>query len=121
MKADERPLIWVGSSKKDLLELPTEVRRLIGHVLHFAQCGDQHDAAKVLKGFGDAGVVEVIASEANGTYRAVYTVRFAAAVFVLHCFQKKSTRGIATPQREIEIIRQRLQTAERIAKELSHG
>lgn len=116
--ASERPLLWVGSSKKDLLELPVRVRRFFGHALDFAQRGEQHGAAKVLKGFGGAGVLEVVEDDADGTYRAVYTVRFREAVFVLHVFQKKSKRGIATPQADMEVIRQRLKVASIVAQEL---
>jgi phage-related protein len=79
------------------------------------------DAAKVLKGFGGAGVLEVVEDDEGGTYRAVYTVRFEEAVFVLHCFQKKSKRGIATPKQDMEIIRARLKVAEAMAKEMKNG
>ena len=116
--AVERPLLWVGSTKKDLLELPVPVRRFFGHALDFAQRGEQHGAAKVLKGFGGAGVLEVVEDDADGTYRAVYTVRFREAVFVLHVFQKKSKRGIATPQADMAVIRQRLKVAAIVAQEL---
>ena len=98
--------------------MPTDVRRFFGYALSLAQAGDQHDAAKVLKGFGSAGVLEVVEDDAGGTYRAVYTVRFEEAVFVLHCFQKKSKRGIATPKEDMNIIRARLKVAEALAKEL---
>ena len=87
MSHDNKPLIWMGSSKKDLMALPLAVRKFFGHALDVAQRGDRHDAAKPLKGFGSAGVLEVLEDDAGGTYRAVYTVRFAEAVFVLHCFQ----------------------------------
>jgi phage-related protein len=116
--ASERPLLWMGSSKKDLLELPVPVRRFFGHALDFAQRGEQHGAAKVLKGFGGAGVLEVVEDDVDGTYRAVYTVRFREAVFVLHVFQKKSKRGIATPQADMEVIRQRLKVAAIVVQEL---
>lgn len=96
---EEKPLEWIGSSHKDLMALPMDGRRFFGYALSLAQAGDQHDVAKVLKGFGGAGVLEAVEDDAGGTYRAVYTVRFAEAVFVLHCFQKKSKRGIATPSR----------------------
>lgn len=114
----ERPLLWIGSSKKDLIALPIPVRRFFGHALDFAQRGEQHDAAKVLKGFGGAGVLEIVEDDADGTYRAVYAVRFQEAVFVLHVFQKKSKRGIATPQADMNIIRQRLKVAAVVAQEL---
>ena len=115
---DERPLEWIGSSYKDLLHLPTEVRRFFGFALSLAQAGDKHDSAKVLKGFGGAGVLEVVEDDVGGTYRAVYTVKFAEAVFVLHCFQKTSKRGIATPKEEMDIVQARLKIAEAFAKEL---
>lgn len=99
------------------MALPADVRKFFGHALDFAQRGGQHDAAKVLRGFGDAGVLEVVEDDAGGTYRAVYTVKFEEAVFVLHCFQKKSKRGIATPKADMDIIRARLKVAEAIAKE----
>ncbi|MBN3802183.1 type II toxin-antitoxin system RelE/ParE family toxin [Paraburkholderia sp. Ac-20336] len=118
MKTSEKPLVWIGSSKKDLVALPVDVRKFFGHALDFAQRGDQHGATKVLKGFGGAGVLEVVEDDAGGTYRAVYTVKFEEAVFVLHCFQKKSKSGIATPKEDMEIIRARLKVAEAIAKEL---
>jgi len=117
----ERPLVWVGSSKKDLMALPTQVRKFFGHALHFAQVGERHEAAKVLKGFGSAGVLEVVEDDADGTYRAVYTIRIEEAVFVLHCFQKKSKAGIETPKRDIDIIRLRLKAAEVLAKEMRDG
>ncbi len=114
----EKPLEWIGSSYKDLMTLPADVRRFFGYALSLAQAGDQHDAAKVLKGFGSAGVLEVVEDDRSGTYRAVYTVKFDAAVFVLHCFQKKSKQGIATPKEDLAIIRARLKVAEAMAKEL---
>jgi len=118
MPIEERPLEWIGSSYKDLLDLPTKVRRFFGFALSLAQVGDKHDSAKVLKGFSGAGVLEVVEDDVGGTYRAVYTVKFAEAVFVLHCFQKKSKRGIATPKEEMDIVHARLKIAEAFAKEL---
>ena len=117
----EKPLFWIGSSKRDLMALPVGVRKFFGHALNFAQEGEQHAAAKVLNGFGGAGVLELVEDDAGGTYRAVYTVKFQEAVFVLHCFQKKSKRGISTPQKEMEIIHARLKVAEAIAKEIRDG
>jgi phage-related protein len=116
----EKPLEWIGSSHKDLMALPTEVRQFFGYALSLAQSGDQHDAAKVLKGFGGAGVIEVVENDAGGTYRAVYTVKFKEAVFVLHCFQKKSKQGIATPKADMDIIHARLKIAQTLAKERPH-
>ena len=118
MPSNEKPLEWIGSSHKDLMALPSEIRRFFGFALSLAQAGDKHDSAKVLKGFGGAGVLEVVEDDVGGTYRAVYTVKFAEAVFVLHCFQKKSKRGIATPKEDMNIVRARLNVAEALAKEL---
>ena len=116
----QKPLEWVGSAKKDLMALPVAVRKFFGHALDFAQRGGQHDSAKTLKGFGGAGVIEVIENDAGGTYRAVYTVKFEEAVFVLHCFQKKSRSGIATPKVDMNIIRARLKFIEALIQERRH-
>lgn len=116
----EKPLVWVGSTKRDLLGLPLSVRRLFGFALGEAQLGGRHKDSKVLKGFGGAGVLEVVETDEGGTYRAVYTVNFAVAVFALHVFQKKSKSGIATSKPDIELIHARLKIAERLAKEMSH-
>ena len=118
MFSNEKPLVWIGNSHKELMALPDGVRRLFGFALSLAQSGGKHDAAKVLKGFGGAGVLEVVEDDIGGTYRAVYTVKFTEAVFVLHCFQKKSKHGIATPKEEMDIIHARLKTAEAYVKEL---
>jgi phage-related protein len=121
MVSKEKPLAWIASSYKDLMVFPPDVRRRFGYALSLAQMGDQDDAAKVLKGFGGAGVLEVVEYDAGGTYRAVYTVKFAEAVFVLHCFQKKSKSGIATPKADMDIIRARLKVAEALVQELRHA
>lgn len=118
MNGAEKPLEWIGSSYKDLLALPADVRRRFGYALSLAQHGDQDDAAKVLKGFGGAGVLEVVEDHMGNTFRAVYTVRFAEAVFVLHCFQKKSKSGITTPKADMNIIRERLKVAEALVQEI---
>jgi phage-related protein len=120
MTDKEKPLQWIGSAKWDLMALPVAVRKFFGHALDFAQRGEQHDAAKPLKGFGGAGVLEIVEDDVGGTYRAVYTVKFEEAVFVLHCFQKKSKRGIETPKADMNIIRARLKVAEVLVKELRH-
>lgn len=117
----EKPLEWIASSYKDLMALPSDVRRRFGYALALAQKGDQDDAAKVLKGFGGAGLLEVIEDYVGGTYRAVYTIKFAEAVFVLHCFQKKSKSGIATPKTDMDIVRARLKVAEAMAQELRNA
>jgi len=121
MKSLETPLLWIGGSKKELLVLPLAVRKVFGYALGLAQRGGKHDSAKTLKGFGDAGVIEVVENDEAGTYRAVYTVRFAEAVFVLHCFQKKSKHGIETPKADMDIIHARLKAARAWAKELRNG
>ena len=116
MEKQPKPLRWIASTKKDLLAMPATVVRAFGHALSQAQFGDKDANAKPLSGFGSAGVLEVVESADGGTYRAVYTVRFADAVYVLHCFQKKSTQGIATPKPDMDIIRSRLKAAEDHAK-----
>ena len=112
-------LRWIASAKDDLSAMPTEVRRAVGYALFAAQQGEKHDDAKVLKGFGDAAVLEVIARHDGDTFRGVYTVRFGEMVYVLHVFQKKSKRGITTPKKEIELIRKRLKLAEQDHKQWS--
>jgi phage-related protein len=114
-----KPLRWIASAKEDLSAMPTEVRRAVGYALFAAQQGEKHDDAKVLKGFGDAAVLEIIARHDGETFRAVYTVRFGEMVYVLHVFQKKSKSGIATPKKELELIRKRLKLAERDHKQWS--
>ena len=92
--------------------MPVKVVDLFGYALHLAQQGGKHTQAKPLKGFGSAGVLEVVENNDGNTYRAVYTVKLGDAVYVLHCFQKKSHEGIATPQHDIELIRDRLKLAQ---------
>lgn len=95
-----------------------DVRKFFGHALDFAQRREQHSAAKILKGFGGGGVLEIVANGQDSTYRAVYTVKFREVVFVLHVFQKKSKSGIATPKPDMEIIRKRLKVAEKLSQEI---
>jgi phage-related protein len=109
-----KPCIFVGASRRELQALPDQVRGEIGHALYEAQCGGTPLAAKPLKGFGGRGVLEIVENFDGDTYRAVYTVRFADVLYVLHAFQKKSTKGIATPQRHLDLIKLRLQQAETI-------
>jgi phage-related protein len=104
-------LVWIGPSLADLRDFPEEVRQVMGFALYLAQAGDKHPDAKPLKGFGGAGVLEVVDRFAGGSYRCVYTTRFTGAVYVLHAFQKKSRRGIATPKRAMDLIRARLDQA----------
>jgi phage-related protein len=107
-----RPVRWIGSSRDDVRGFPEPVRLRIGGALWEAQIGRKAPWAKPLKGFGGAGVLEIVDDHDGDTYRAVYTVRFPAVVYVLHAFQKKSKRGIATPQHEIALIERRLRRAE---------
>ena len=117
MKEAERLLIWIGSTRKDLRAFPRQVRRDIGQVLYAAQQGETDPAAKPLQGFGGGSVLELIADHEGDTWRAVYTVRFEEAVYVLHAFQKKAKKGIATPKKDIDLIRRRLAEAERLHTE----
>jgi phage-related protein len=116
--ASPKRLEWIGSSKKDLKELPETVVQVFGYALYLAQIGQKHEQAKPLRGFGSAGILEVVEDWRGNTYRAVYTVRYAVRVFVLHVFQKKSKSGVATPKADVELIRIRLKAADRRAKEL---
>ena len=113
MESGIKPVRWVGSSKKDISTFPRPVKQDIGHALFAAQNGDMDPAAKPLKGFGGRSVVEVVADHRGDTWRAVYTVKFEDAVYVLHAFQKKSKAGIATPKKELDLIKQRLADAEK--------
>ena len=117
MSEAERPVVWVGSSRRELREFPREVRRDIGQALYAAQQGMTDPAAKPLKGFGGARVMEIVERYRTDAYRAVYTAYFDNAVYVLHVFQKKSKSGIATPKHEIALIRRRLAEAERHYRE----
>ncbi|MBU2766502.1 MAG: type II toxin-antitoxin system RelE/ParE family toxin [Acidithiobacillus ferriphilus] len=111
-----KALAWIASARKDLKALPEEVQDVFGYALFLAQTGEKHDQAKPLKGFGSAGVLEVVEDHKGDTYRAVYTVRFEHAVYVLHCFQKKSAQGKATPKPDMDLIHTRLQAAEKDAR-----
>ena len=111
---DIKPLIWVGSSLKDLKAFPEVVKDEMGYALFEAQCGLKPIAAKPLRGFGGASVLEIISDYQTDTFRAVYTVKFGERIYVLHAFQKKSKRGTATPQAEVEIIKRRLKQAEEL-------
>jgi phage-related protein len=111
-----KPLVWVGSSLHDLRAMPDVVQSRIGYALYVAQQGDKHRDAKPLRGFGGAKVLEVVIDYRSDTFRCVYTVRFARAVYVLHVFQKKSKAGRETPRADTMLIGLRLREAERIAK-----
>ena len=114
---DPRALVWIGTSRADLKSFPQAVRRDLGQALYAAQCGETDPAAKPLKGFGGARVMEIVDRYDTNAYRAVYTARFEDAVYVLHAFQKKSKRGIATPKLELDLIRGRLAEAHRLHRE----
>jgi len=107
-----KPVVWIGSSRSDLASFPEDVKDAVGYALYIAQRGGKHADAKPLRGFGGAGILEIVDDHAGDTYRAVYTVRLAGRVYVLHVFQKKSRTGITTPKAVIELIRSRLKRAE---------
>ena len=108
----EKPLYWIGSSLKDITRFPSDVLRSVGFALSAAQYGGKHLAAKPWKGEGP-GILEVVKDYDGDTFRAIYTVRFAQAVYVLHVFQKKSPRGIETRQSDVVLVRERLKVAQR--------
>lgn len=108
--AGEKPLHWVGASRRDLLALPEFIVSRIGFALGVVQYGGRPPSAKPWSGSGP-GVLEIVEDDAAGTYRAVYTVRFEKAVYVLHVFQKKSPSGSRTAQRDVWLIRERLKAA----------
>ena len=108
----EKPLFWIGSSRHDLLDFPEAVKDDIGVALSVAQFGGKHPKAKPWKG-ADPGVLEIVEGHEGNAYRAVYTVRFEEALYVLHAFQKKSPRGIKTAQTDVDLISRRLKSAGR--------
>jgi phage-related protein len=108
----QKECFFIGSAKKDIRGLPEEVRQHFGHAIHRVQCGERPLDAKALKGFGGRSVLEVVEDFDSDTYRAVYTVRFVEAVYVLHVFKKKAKKGAETPKHDIELIKQRLRDAE---------
>ena len=107
-----KPVVWIGSSLNDLREFPEDVHDIMGYALYLAQTGGKHQSAKPLKGFGGAKVLEITDDCDGDTYRAVYTVKFGDTVYVLQAFQKKSKKGIATPQQDIKLIEERLKRAQ---------
>jgi phage-related protein len=111
-RSELKPCIFIGSSLKDLKRFPTRDQNRVGYALNQMQEGDEPIAAKALKGFGGRTVLELIDDFDSDTYRAVYTVRFAGVVYVLHAFQKKAKKGIATPRQDIDLIKSRLRDAE---------
>lgn len=111
-KQPRKPVKWVGSAKRDLIAMPEDVKDVFGHAIDLAQAGGKHTNAKALTGFGSAGVLEVVEDHQGDTYRAVYTVKFAGWVYVLHCFQKKSKSGAQTPKKDMDLINTRLKAAQ---------
>ena len=109
---NSKPVVWIGSSKEDLQSLPATVQDVFGYALYLAQVGKKHPETKPLHGFGGASVLEVVEDYRGNTYRAVYTVRFVEAVYVLHVFQKKSKHGVATPRSDVDLIKERLKRAQ---------
>ena len=107
-----KPVSWIGASYKDFRAFPDPVQDTMGYALYRAQIGAKHESAKPLKGFGGAGVLEIVADHVGDTFRAVYTVKFATTIYVLHAFQKKSKAGVKTPTEVLELIRRRLKAAE---------
>lgn len=103
---------FVGSSRKDLKALPKTVRYVFGYAILMAEHGMKHPDAKPLKGFGGAGVLEVVEDSDSDTYRAVYSVEFGNVIYILHAFKKKSKTGNKTPPRDLELITKRLKDAE---------
>jgi phage-related protein len=114
---EPKPVRWIGSSLKDVRSFPAPVRAAIGHALYAAQKGETDPAAKLLKTFGGRSVLEIVTGHRGHAWRSVYTVKFPDAIYVLHVIQKKSKSGIATPKKELELIRQRLSEAERDHRE----
>lgn len=107
-----KPLFWMSGSRDDLRAFPEDVKDVMGFALYQAQKGGKHVAAKPLKGFGGTGVLEIVDNHEGNTFRAVYTVKFAGAVYVLDAFQKKSKKGVKTPKGDIDRIKKRLKAAE---------
>ena len=112
-----KELVWITSSKKDLLAFPAEVRREMGYALYIAQQGATHCSAKLFKGHG-SGVYEIVSNYDTNTYRVVYFVQFSDSIYVLHAFQKKSKNGIKTPKKELAIIKERLKYLKTILKQV---
>jgi phage-related protein len=106
-----KPVEWISSARDDLREFPEEVQQMMGFALYRAQLGKKHPDAKPLKGFKGSGVLEIVENFDGDTYRAVYTVEFEGIVYVLHASQKKSKRGISTPQQDIDLVEARLKRA----------
>lgn len=109
-----RPIRWLGDSKARIQGFPESVKDDVGTALMWAQKGAKHADAKVLRGFGSAGVIEIVEDFDGDTYRAVYTVQFKSRIYVLHCFQKKSKKGNETAKHDLNLIRERLKQASKL-------
>jgi phage-related protein len=118
MQSPLKSLLWVGSCREDLKSFPEDVRLVMGYALYLAQVGSKHPDAKPLRGFGGAGVLEMVDDFDGDTYRAVYTVKLQGVVYALHAFQKKAKKGKKTPQQDLELVRRRLRRAEEIHAEM---
>lgn len=116
-----RQLFWISSSKKDLEDFPALVKDKIIFALDIAKAGGKHHDTKIFKGFNGVSVLEIVQRGKNATFRAVYMVKFKEAVFVLHCFQKKSKTGIKTPKQDVDLIKNRYKQAKLLYKELFKG
>ncbi|MEH1929177.1 type II toxin-antitoxin system RelE/ParE family toxin [Nostoc sp.] len=112
MKNKEKPLKWIASALDDLKEFPEDVQDVMGYALDLAQHGEKHPDAKPLRGFTGTGVLEIVDDFDGDTYRAIYTVKLAGFVYLLHSFQKKSKHGIATPKQDIDLVKKRLKVAQ---------
>ena len=110
-KQTRKPLKWVGSAKRDLDAMPEDAKDVFGHAIDLAQAGGKHQDAKVMTGFGSAGVLEIVEDYRSDTYRTVYAVTFAGWVYVLHCCQKKSKSSVKTPREDMDLIHARLEAA----------
>lgn len=112
-----KPILWVGSSLKDLRDLPDEVKSDIGHSLREIQKGKDPGNSKILTHLGESGICEIVTNAVQGTFRAVYTLKFADAIVVLHVFQKKSKKGISTPKQEMDLVLDRPKIAKILYQE----
>ncbi|WP_245803923.1 type II toxin-antitoxin system RelE/ParE family toxin [Geothermobacter hydrogeniphilus] len=104
----EKKVVWIGSALKDLRRFPEGVRQVFGAAIYYAQLGGKHPQATPMKGHKGAGVLEIVEDHDGDTYRCMYTVRYSNKVYVLHAFQKKSKKGIATPKSDLDVIKKRL-------------
>lgn len=114
----EKPLYWLGSSYDDLMAMPEDVKDVFGYALDLAQNGQRHPKAKPFRIQGESGTIEIVETHDGNAYRAIYTIHFENSVYVIHCFQKKSNIGIKTPQKEVDLVIERLK---RLRTMLSKG